>query len=170
MKQRSRTVFERRRKDLAAPAKPEEVSVYYTTKEKTPEINVQSQEPRSTTSNSNTYSDHVKPASRKESPTLTTGSSTSTSSGVKPSSQTESSNFSLSPDVFSFNQMISPKTQDHPNASNINMIKNLPPPPTTRSHIANYIKLDNGNRFRSNHVQRSESTRDFRKTGRKESF
>ncbi|KAG6673870.1 hypothetical protein I3843_15G011900 [Carya illinoinensis] len=163
MKQPSRTVCERRRKDLA-PAKPEEDSVYYTTKEKTPETNVQSQEPRSTTSN--IYSDHVKPASRKERPTLTTGSTSS--SGVKPSSQTESSNFSLSPDVFSFNQMISPKTQDHPNASNVNMIKNLPPPPTTRTHIANYIK-DNG-RFRSNHVQRSASTRDFRKTGRRNHF
>ncbi|XP_040999160.1 probable serine/threonine-protein kinase At1g54610 [Juglans microcarpa x Juglans regia] len=150
MKHQSRTVRERRRKDLANDKPKEDKEYPPKEQEKIAEPDVQFQEPDSTTSSA---SSGVKPASRTESPTLTTSS---TSSGVKLSSQTASPYFSLSPDV-SFNprMLLNTHHEVHPNSSK--NTRNLPPLPTSA--------VKDNDMFRFKRVHRSASTRDFRKTG-----
>ena len=82
----------------------------------------------------------------------------SASSSARPTLQEESPPFLLSP-VASSRQKMSPRTQDYPNAGN--NIKNLPPLPNSKTFATNRSK-ENNNMYRSNHVHRSASTREFR--------
>ncbi|KAJ4701039.1 Serine/threonine-protein kinase [Melia azedarach] len=133
MKQRSKTVRERRSRDQTSELPKERIVSTKEDSEKPAELNFQGQEPPSTAS--------------------------SASSGAKQSRQSQSPPFSLSP-VASSHQKMSPRTQGHPNASK--NIKNRPPLPTSKTRTTNYNE-DNGNMYRLNRINRSASTREFRK-------
>lgn len=80
--------------------------------------------------------------------------SSSTSSGVNQTSRKGSPIFSLSP-IKSSNQKVSPKN-----------VKNLPPLPKSKARVANYD--EDSSMYRSNLINRSLSTREFRKSNQRE--
>nr|QYW07103.1 cyclin-dependent kinase like 4 [Dimocarpus longan] len=79
-------------------------------------------------------------------------SASSASSGAKKNQMPESPTFLLSP-VATYHETTSPRTKG---------AKNRPPLPTSKTFGANYDE-DNGNMYRINQVNRSASTRDFRR-------
>lgn len=133
MKRRSRTHREGRRKDEAAEIQKEKVASPFQETDMNGKTILPSQELGS--------------------------SASSTSSGITFAPRVKSPALLLSP-VASSHQKIFPRSQDHPNA--VKSIKNRPPLPTSKVYAANY---NNGtdNSFRLNQVQRSASTREFRK-------
>lgn len=157
MKQRSRTVRERWKKDPATTrpeenAETSEKNLFEDPAKTAAERKFQSQKPSSTTSST---SSSGKLTSQTESPLFTT---TSNSSGARLSSQTESSPFLVSPEV-SPDQRMSSKTQGHAHAEK-NGIE-VPQPPTSRTRIPKHVRGNDIHIIDS--VQRSASTRDFRR-------
>lgn len=85
-------------------------------------------------------------------PSVSTGS---TSYAAKPTRKEDSPFFSISP-VASPQYKLSPRNKVHPNASN------LPPLPNSKARNTSHNK-DNDSKYRLSQVNRSASTREFRK-------
>ncbi|PSS31696.1 Serine/threonine-protein kinase [Actinidia chinensis var. chinensis] len=133
MRRRSRTLQERQKKDLAEVAMEQPKGDFGSAKEEAEKI----------------VGLNLQQGS----------SSTSASSSIKHTIQEGTPRLSLSSNE-SCQKNMSPSSKAHPNATN--NIKNLPPLPNAKTRIAKY-NGDGDDRYTFSQIQRSTSTREFRK-------